>query len=142
MSNAAVPQFVIGHEATLAVLEGASKKASELGIKVNVAVIDSGGNLTGFVRMPGSFLASIDVALRKAKSAASFGIPPEVLEQVLDQNAPRVREGILAHPSVTLIRGGLPIVVDGKLLGGVGVSGGSEDQDVVCAKAGLAAIGA
>src|SRR5688572_23160361 len=141
MSTAAYKQSVVSHEATAAILEAAVRKATEIGIRVNVAVVDSGGNLAGFLRMPGSFLVSIDVALRKAKACASFGIPPEVLEQVLDSHPPRVREGILSHPSATVIRGGLPIRVDGELLGGVGVSGGSEEQDVECAAAGLAAIG-
>lgn len=136
----AVRQAVISCEGAAKVLEAATRKAAELGIKVNVALVDSGGNLAGFLRMPGAFLTSIDVALKKAKSAASFGLPPEVIEQVLDQAPPRVREGILLMPNVTIIQGGLPIVLDGDLVGAVGVSGGSEEQDVVCAKAGIAAL--
>lgn len=83
MSTYAVKQAVISHEGTSASLAAAVKKAGELGIRVNVAVVDSGGNLAGFLRMAGSFLGSIEVATLKAKSIVSFGgAPPEVLEGI------------------------------------------------------------
>lgn len=136
----AVAQSVISHHGALRAIEGALHKAEELNVRINVAVVDTGGNLAGFARMPGSFLVSIGVSQQKARSAAGLGIGPDVAEQVLQQEAPRVREGLIGCDGFSLIGGGLPLYAAGALIGGIGVSGGSEAQDVQCAKAGAAAI--
>lgn len=135
-----VSQAVITHGGAMRAIAAAVAHAESLGIRVNVAVADSGGHLAGFVRMPGSFLISIEMACKKARSAAGLGIEPELVEQVVAHEAPRVREGLVPHPDFTLIRGGLPIRIAGQLIGAIGVSGGSEAQDVACAQAGVDAI--
>ena len=135
-----VQQAVITHKASLRALAAAVRHAEGLDIRVNVAVTDSAGHLAGFIRMPGAFLLSIDMACKKARSAASLGIEPALAEQVLSHEAPRVREGLLGPPDFTLIRGGLPIRIDGVLIAAIGVSGGSEEQDAACALAGLNAV--
>jgi uncharacterized protein GlcG (DUF336 family) len=68
-------QDVVHWEAAAAAIQAAARKAEEMGVKVNVAVVDPGGNLAGFLRMPGAFLHSIDIAIDKAYTAAGFGIP-------------------------------------------------------------------
>lgn len=133
-------QAVITHRGAMNAVEGALSKAEELKVRINVAVVDSGGNLAGFARMPGSFLVSIGMCQQKARSAAGLGIAPDLAEQILQQEAPRVREGLLGCDGFSLIGGGLPLFADGALIGGIGVSGGSEAQDIQCAQAGAAAI--
>ncbi len=138
-SPVAVAQSVIHHAATMRVVQAALSKAESLGIKVCVAVVDSSNQLSGFARMPGAFLISGDIARRKAEAAAAIGIPADIVEQALSQEAPRVREGILQH-GLMMIHGGMPLRSGEALIGAVGVSGGSEAQDVECAQAGVAAL--
>lgn len=135
----AVTHSVIHHDAALRVVQAALAKAESLGISVCVAVLDRSGRLAGFARMPNAFLISGDMATKKAYAAAAVGIPPEVVEEVLGNEAPRVREGIVLS-GFTLVRGGLPLRAGEDLVGAVGVSGGSESQDVECAQAGVAAL--
>ncbi len=115
--------------------------AASLGVRINVAVVDSGGNLAAFLRMPGAFLHSIDIAIDKAYTAASFGLPTSQWHAALQQHSEAVREGIVFRPRFVAFGGGLPIVEAGQRIGGIGVSGGSEEQDEACAQAGLSAIG-
>ncbi|MGH8516810.1 MAG: GlcG/HbpS family heme-binding protein [Panacagrimonas sp.] len=138
--SVSVPQAVIHHDAALRVIQAAVTRAEALGIRVCVAVVDSAGTLAGFVRMPGAFLISGEIATRKAHSTAAIGVPAELVEQALAQEAPRVREGIVLA-GFYLIRGAAALR-DGEdmLIGAVGVSGGSESQDVECAQAAAAAL--
>lgn len=115
--------------------------AASLGVRINVAVVDSGGNLAAFLRMPGAFLHSIDIAIDKAYTAASFGLPTSQWHAALQQHSDAVREGIVRRPRFVGFGGGLPMVENGQRIGGIGVSGGSEEQDEACAQAGLSAIG-
>lgn len=121
---------------------GASVQAAQdRGIHINVALVDVGGNLAAFLRMPGAFLHSIDIAIDKAYTAASFGLPTSEWHAALQQHSEAVREGIVRRPRFVGFGGGLPIVEAGQRIGGIGVSGGSEEQDEACAQAGMAAIG-
>jgi uncharacterized protein GlcG (DUF336 family) len=137
--NVSVAQAVIHHDAALRVIQAAVAKAESLGIRVCVAVVDSAGTLAGFVRMPGAFLISGDIATKKAHSTAAIGVPAEMVDQALAQEAPRVREGIVLA-GFSLIRGGAALRDGETLIGAVGVSGGSESQDVECAQAAAAAL--
>jgi uncharacterized protein GlcG (DUF336 family) len=134
-----VARPVIHHAAALRVAQAALAKAESLGVQICVSVVDSGGRQVTFARMPGAFLISDDIARSKAYSTAAVGIPAEVVERVLAQEAPRVREGI-ARSGFSFIRGGVPLHEGEMLIGAVGVSGGSEAQDVECAQAGAAAL--
>jgi len=137
--SVSVAQAVIHHAAALRVIQAAVAKAEDLGIRVCVAVVDSAGTLAGFVRMPGAFLISGDIATKKAHSTAAIGVPAELVEQALAQEAPRVREGIVLA-GFSLIRGAAALRDGEMLIGAVGVSGGSESQDVECAQAAAAAL--
>ena len=137
----AYSQSVIGWEAAATAARAAVVHAESLGIRINVAVVDVGGNLAAFLRMPGAFLHSIDIAIDKAYTAASFGLPTSQWHAALQQHSAAVREGIVRRPRFVGFGGGLPIIEAGQRIGGIGVSGGSEEQDEACAQAGLTAIG-
>lgn len=133
-------QALIGWEAAATAARAAVVCAERLGIQINVAVVDSSGLLAAFLRMPGAPLHSIDIAIDKAYTAVSFGLPTSQWHAVLQQHSEAVREGIVLRPRFVAFGGGLPIVVEGQRIGGIGVSGGSEQQDEDCARAGLEAI--
>ena len=139
--SVAVPQSVVSAEAVSVALEAAVAKAAELGVKINVAVADSGGNLSGFLRMPGAFVQSIDIAIDKAYTAAGFGFPTKDWMKLIGHDD-GMKFGFSARPRLVVFGGGLPLRVNGELIGGIGVSGASEEQDEICARAALDAIGA
>lgn len=141
MTKIAAEQHVVHWEAAAAAVAAAARWAEEAGIKVNIAIADAGGNLAAFLRMPGAFLHSIDIAIDKAYTAAGFGLPTSVWTEALATHSPAVREGLPMRPRMVCFGGGLPIRHEGRLIGGIGVSGGSELEDEACARAGLSAIG-
>jgi glc operon protein GlcG len=117
------------------------KKAGEMKLKVNVAVVDDGGHLLAFARMDGARPASGYTAITKAVTAATFRqetgpLPtkgePDVLLNLSLQNAASSGEGKL-----TTLKGGVPVVVDGQVIGAVGIGGGTGEQDAEVAKAGV-----
>lgn len=130
---------VITHDGVVRSMQAATELAESLGIHVCVAVVDSSGTLVGLLRMPQAFNISGEMAIKKAQSAAAVGLPADRVEAVLSQEAPRVREGLLLS-GFNLIRGGLPLFDGDALIGAVGVSGGSETQDVACADAAASAL--
>ena len=141
MGSVSVLQHVIGASAAAAAVQAAVQKAHDLDIRINAAVVDSGGNLAAFLRMPGAFLHSISIAMDKAYTAAGFDLPTDQFEQLLPAGS-LFRDSFLHRPRLVAFGGGLPIRHGGHLLGGIGISGGSEDQDKACATAGLDAIAA
>lgn len=126
-------------QAALRAAEAAIAHAMELNIRIHVAVVDRAGHTLAFLRMNGAFLHSADIATDKAYTAASFGFPTRDWLGVLGDNE-RLRIGLPARERLVVFGGGLPILLDGRCLGGIGVSGGSEDQDEACARAGLDAL--
>lgn len=126
---------------TRAILEAAEARAGTLGVAQCIAVVDEGGHLLAFSRMDGGKISSVRVAITKAVSAATRRSPTGPMPSVEDPSVllslglPLATQG-----AVTPIRGGLPIVVDGQVVGGIGVSSGTEEQDVDCASAGVAAL--
>ena len=138
--SVSVNQPVISAEATHQALQAAVAHARELGIAINVAITDSGGVLAGFLRMPGAFLHSVEIAIDKAYTSASFGFPTAARKDILAGDE-TLRTGLAERPRLVIFGGGLPIVANGTRIGGIGVSGGSAEQDEECALAGLKAIG-
>ncbi|MFM8467850.1 MAG: GlcG/HbpS family heme-binding protein [Oxalobacteraceae bacterium] len=139
-SSHSVPAAVISAEAASQALAATVSHAKQLGIAINVAITDSSGTLAGFLRMPGAFLHSIDIAIDKAYTSASFGFPTSQWMKVLEGDA-ALKAGLPLRPRLVIFGGGLPIVESGIRIGGIGVSGGSAEQDEECARAGLKAIG-
>ena len=102
-----------------------------------VAVVDTGGYLVYFERMPDTQIGSVDVAIAKAKTAALFRRATKTFQDTLAGGGDGLR--ILGLPGAVPVEGGIPIIVDGKLIGAIGASGGSSDQDGRTAQAGAAA---
>jgi glc operon protein GlcG len=129
-------------EGAEAVVEGAKAQAARMGVPMNIAVVDDGGYLMAFARMDGAKLSSIDIALNKAVAAA-----------IRRQATGPVRSGEEINLTLSLglaigsgarqtpIRGGIPLEAHGECVGAIGVSAGTEDQDVEVARAGAAAFG-
>ena len=131
-------------EAAATAVSAAVAHAGALGVRVNAAVTDGAGTLMAFLRMPGAFLHSVEIAIDKAYTAASFGLPTSQWPQILAGDD-ALRLGLPLRPRMVVFGGGLPIIDagsdTGELIGGIGVSGGSAEQDEACARAGLVAIG-
>lgn len=136
-----VSQAVISAEAASLALQAAVDHANKIGVRINVAVADSGGNLAGFLRMPGAFVQSIDIAIDKAYTAAGFGFSTKDWMSIVGHDE-GMKLGFSARPRLVVFGGGLPIRSADGLIGGIGVSGASEAQDEECARAALKAIGA
>lgn len=134
------PCFTISAQAALRATQAALACAESLGVAVNIAITDQAGLLASFIRMPGAPLHSIDIAIDKAYTAASFGLPTSQWQAALAKHSPAVRDGLVRRPRFVAFGGGLPITVEEGRLGGIGVSGGSEEQDEVIAQAGLGAL--
>jgi glc operon protein GlcG len=103
-----------------------------------VAVVDTGGYLVYFERMQDTQLGSVEVSIEKAKSAALFRRPTKSFQDTLAGGGEGLR--ILGLKGAVPVEGGIPLIVDGKLIGAVGASGGSSDQDGRTAQAGAAAM--
>ena len=120
-----------------AAIAAATAEARRHDWKLNVAVVDSGNNLVAFQRMDGAQLASIAIAEHKAHAAVGFRRETRAFEdgvQLRQLNYSLTLDGVIAS------RGGIPLVVDGQLIGAIGCSGGTGSQDEVACKAGAAAL--
>ncbi|MCU0969974.1 MAG: heme-binding protein [Rubrivivax sp.] len=135
-----VPARVLTDDAAALAAQAAVSHARSLGIRINVALTDPAGVLVGFLRMPGAFLHSVEIAIDKAYTAAGFGFPTSRWAAILAGDE-MLRLGLAQRPRLVIFGGGLPVVEDGVVIGGIGVSGGSAEQDEDCARAGLRAIG-
>jgi len=129
----------ISNEAAIEAIRAAETKAVEIGVPMCIAVVDESGILKGFSRMDGAALLSVDIAQDKAYSAVSFGIPTHGWFDFIKDDPPLLH-GIIKTPRLTVFGGGYPISIDGAVVGGIGVSGGHYEQDMVVAQAGLEAI--
>ncbi len=122
------------------VIAAAEKKAAEIGQPMNIAVADGGGNLVAHVRMDNAWLGSVDISIKKAYTARAFDITTQALA-VHSQSGGQFF-GIHASNDgrIMIFAGGIPLKRDGKVVGAIGVSGGSGDQDHAVAEAGAAAF--
>lgn len=122
-------------------LQASIVKARELGTQMCIAVVDSGAELKAFVRMDDAWVGSVDIAIKKAKTACFFGMPTGQIGQLSQPGGPlfgieHSNGGLITFP------GGLPIVnEEGVLVGAIGVSGSSVENDHLVASAGVAVIG-
>jgi uncharacterized protein GlcG (DUF336 family) len=117
----------------------AETEAAKNGWLVAVAVVDDGGNLLLFHRMDNAKLVAIDIAFRKAKTAVFFQGDTKALELEVTKGG---RTSLLPIDDFMPLEGGLPITVEGKIIGAIGVSGMAGDQDALCAAAGVKALAA
>ncbi|MDF0546307.1 heme-binding protein [Sphingobium sp. H39-3-25] len=121
-------------------LEAGEAKAADIGIPYNIAVVDAGGALIAFTRQDGALEGSIDLAIGKAKTARMFDKTTEYLAELAQPGAPLfgIEQSNGGH--IVIFGGGLPIAVDGEIVGAVGTSAGSVEQDIAVAVAAAAAI--
>ena len=125
--------------AAQAVLEAATAKANEIGQPMNIAVVDDGGHLVAFVRMDGAIKASIDISIRKARTSILMNAPTSALMPLAQPGAELY--GLEQTAGGMVIFGGGVLLTEGDVvIGAVGVSAGSVEQDVSVAEAGAAAI--
>ncbi|HXZ16978.1 MAG TPA: heme-binding protein [Roseiarcus sp.] len=122
-------------------VSAAAKKAAELKLKMCIAVSDESGDLKAFHRMDGAPKLSIQLAQDKAFTAASYSMATHAWFDFIKDDPPLLH-GITNTPRLVVFGGGFPIVVRGEMIGAIGVSGGHYSQDMECARAALAAIGA
>jgi glc operon protein GlcG len=114
----------------------AEKEATSSKLTMVIAILDDGGNLIYLERMDETQIGSIEVAQQKARSAVSFKRPTKVFEDALAGG----RTAILKLPGAMPVEGGVPLMADGKIIGSIGCSGGTSQQDGVVAKAGADAL--
>jgi glc operon protein GlcG len=120
-----------------AVAQAALAEASKRGWQINIAVVDSGANLVTFLRMDGAQLASIAISEHKARTAVKFRRPTKAFEDAVQKADYKY---VLTLDDIVASRGGIPLIEDGKLVGGIGCSGGTGSQDEVVCTAGAATI--
>ena len=138
---AALPTQDLGLAQAQSVLDAAIAAAEEQGTKMDVAVVDAGGNLKAFARMDGAWLGSIDIATTKARTARYFDLPTEELGALSQPGGPLF--GIeVSNGGLITFPGGLPLKAeDGTVIGAIGVSGSTVEDDRAVAAAGAAALG-
>src|ERR1700742_2392102 len=124
-----------------AVVQAARAKAREIGVPMNIAVVDEGNNLVAFARMDGAWLGSIDIAQDKAFTARAFDITTKELAKLSQPGQPLFGITASNEGRVVIFAGGVPLGDHGRVVGAVGSSGGQPDQDHEVAEAGAAAFG-
>jgi uncharacterized protein GlcG (DUF336 family) len=122
------------------IIAAAEKKADEIGQPVNIAVVDAGGNLIAHVRQDGAWIGSIDISISKAWTSRAF----DIQTKDLGDNSQPTQQFFGIHATnggkVAIFAGGVPLIRNGVVVGGLGVSGGSGEQDQSVALAGQAAL--
>lgn len=127
------PSLKLTYEGAMKILQAAIAKSKEIGIPECISIVDTGGHLLAFARMDGAFVQSIDSALAKAMTAASYSQPTGNIEAGID-----IKLAIATSGKRVNLPGGLPIIVDGHTIGGIGVGSGTGAQDLDVARAALA----
>ncbi|MBL8205404.1 MAG: heme-binding protein [Blastocatellia bacterium] len=122
------------------IIAAAEQKAEEIGQPMNIAVADAGGNLISHVRMDGAWIGSIDISIKKAYTSRAF----DIATKDLAEHSQSGNQFFGIHASndgkIMIFAGGIPLKKDGKVVGAIGVSGGSGEQDHAVAEAGAAAL--
>jgi uncharacterized protein GlcG (DUF336 family) len=135
-----ITQKTISRQASMEACLFAVKKAEELHISINVSVVDNKGLEMAFLRMEDSYIHSIDIAKDKAFTSASFGFPTGQWTEIFKQ-MPHLEQGFSNRNRLIPFGGGLPIFHEGEKIGAIGVSGGTEEEDIICAKFAIEKIG-
>ncbi len=138
--HAQVPQYgtSVNYETARKVVAAAIADAKRQSLPMAVAVVDNAGQLVAFERMDNTQTASIAVSQDKAISAAMYRRPTKAFQDLVAGGGVGLR--VLTLRGANAVEGGVPLIVDGKIIGAIGVSGGSSDQDGVVAKAGVDAL--
>jgi len=121
-------------------LSAAEAKAASLGIAYNIAVVDAGGHLVAFVRQDGALIGSIDLAIDKAVTARIFNKATSDLASLAQPGKPLFGIQESNAGKVVIFGGGIPVMFDGSIVGAVGASAGTVEQDIAVAEAAIAAL--
>lgn len=140
MPSQSIASRDISLEQAQMVLVAALRKAVELELKMNVAVVDAGGNLKAFARMDGAWLGSIDIAQKKAKTSRYFDMPSGAVGK-LSQPGESLYMIEVTNQGLVSFPGGVPIkLASGEIIGAIGASGSTVENDLKVAEAGAAAV--
>lgn len=137
--NAATQPVDLAHART--VIEAAEAKAVEIGQPMNIAVVDAGGNLVAHARMDGAWIGSVDISINKAYTSRAFDLPTRDLAANAQPGEQFYGIHASNHGRIMIFAGGIPLTAGGQVVGAVGVSGGTGEQDQAVAEAGAAAFG-
>lgn len=130
----------ISLEQAQAAVAAAEKKAAEIDTKMDICVVDAGANLKAFARMDGAWLGSIDIAIKKAKTSRFFDFPTGTIGELSQPGGPLFNIEV-SNGGLITFPGGLPIKdADGNVIGAIGVSGSTVENDHAVAEAGVAAV--
>ncbi len=140
MGKKTITQKSISRQASIDACLFAIAKAEELKININVSVVDNKGLEMAFIRMENAFIHSIQIAKDKAYTSASFGFESSQWTEIF-QNMPHLEQGFSNRARLIPFGGGVPIFEEGSLIGAVGISGGTEEEDIICAKYAIQQIG-
>jgi uncharacterized protein GlcG (DUF336 family) len=133
-------QTVVKLEDARRVIAAAEKKAHEIGQPMNIAVVDGGGNLVAHARMDNAWIGSVDISINKAWTSRAFDIATKDLAEHSQSGNQFFGIHASNHGRVMIFAGGIPLKRDGHVVGAIGVSGGSGQQDHAVAEAGAAAF--
>jgi len=122
------------------IIAAAERRAEEIGQPMNIAVADAGGNIVAHVRMDGAWIGSIDISMKKAFTSRAFDISTKDLATHSQSGGQFFGIHASNNGKIMIFAGGIPLKRDGQVVGAVGVSGGSGDQDHEVAEAGVAAF--
>lgn len=123
------------------VVSAAEQKAGEMGRPMNIAVMDAGRNLVAFHRMDGAWVASTDIAIDKAFTSAGRGLTTRKIGEMAQPGQPLFGINTTNGGRIVIFAGGIPLMRDNEVVGAIGVSGGTVDEDHEVAEAGVAAFG-
>ena len=121
-------------------LSAGEEKATSLGIAYNIAIIDAGGHLVAFLRQDGALVGSIDLAIDKAVTARIFNKATSDLAKLAQSGSPLFGIQESNSGKVVIFGGGVPVVADGDIVGAVGASAGTVEQDIAVAEAAIAGL--
>jgi uncharacterized protein GlcG (DUF336 family) len=122
------------------IVAGGESKAQDLGIPYNIAVVDAGGGLVAHVRMDGAWLGSVDISIDKAWNSRAFDMATEDLAKLAQSGKPLFGINSTNHEKVVIFAGGMPVKIGDEVIGAVGASGGTVDQDQQVVEAAVAAF--
>jgi uncharacterized protein GlcG (DUF336 family) len=132
---------VITLEEAQRIISAAEEKARQMGQPMNIAVMDAGRNLVAFHRMDGAWVASTDIAIDKAFTSAGRGLTTRKIGEMAQPGQPLFGINTTNGGRIVIFAGGVPLMRDGEVIGAIGVSGGTVDEDEEVAEAGVAALG-
>jgi len=137
MTEHTIPSRKLTHDGVRALIDAAVAKADEMGVPMGIAIANDGARIVGYLLMDGARILAQDSASAKAMTAASHRMPTHAIDYNIGMGLSVSTQG-----KVLPLRGGVPIIIDGYCVGGIGCGSGASEEDLVVAWAALAAIGA